>query len=393
MILHVLFRCKIFYKNFIFVLLLSTNLFAFNNIMEDVFLKNKDLIHYKKDLQNLNSLNKKNPLESALSNGFNQKEQLKTLIFKKKNDLTLKIITLYLRIEKDNEILNIYKQDYAKYLKNRENDNLLKIVKKRLEKQKNSLTKSLNKFENFTKNYYKKINLQENIKKFDFPLSSNHAYSKFLLLQKYKQKAIFLAINTDKKSKLLHLLNQHYTQHNFMLNDIKSKKEELEKSLQNSKQKNTLLKSDIINIKYNILLNKCKVSYILGTLTNNIKTVFNKTKISKIKLKRIHFSRYSTTVSSYSIIIVRNHAKKLRNLDHYILELHGYSDSNGNKKVNYKLSLERVINTKKELIKLGINKNKIKIFAHGELKPIVSNKTKKGRLLNRRVEFKLYKDN
>ncbi len=67
----------------------------------------------------------------------------------------------------------------------------------------------------------------------------------------------------------------------------------------------------------------------------------------------------------------------------------GHTDSRGSRKSNYRLSYRRGLAIKKALVHYGVDKNKIKIKSYGEAKPISSNRTKKGRFYNRRVEIKL----
>jgi outer membrane protein OmpA-like peptidoglycan-associated protein len=75
----------------------------------------------------------------------------------------------------------------------------------------------------------------------------------------------------------------------------------------------------------------------------------------------------------------------------YKLELYGHTDNLGTKEENYELGLKRAQKTKEALVSFGIDPKKIKVFSKGDSEPIATNKTSKGRLLNRRVEFKLIK--
>lgn len=67
----------------------------------------------------------------------------------------------------------------------------------------------------------------------------------------------------------------------------------------------------------------------------------------------------------------------------------GHTDSKGNRKSNYKLGYRRGIAIKKALVHYGVAKNKVKVKSFGEAKPMSSNRTKKGRFYNRRVEIDL----
>ena len=67
--------------------------------------------------------------------------------------------------------------------------------------------------------------------------------------------------------------------------------------------------------------------------------------------------------------------------------IEGYTDSVGNSAYNKKLSQGRADAVKKYIVEeAGINAHRIKAQGFGKDKPIASNKTKKGRQQNRRVE-------
>jgi len=65
----------------------------------------------------------------------------------------------------------------------------------------------------------------------------------------------------------------------------------------------------------------------------------------------------------------------------------GHTDSIGSNKYNYKLSSQRAASVKKALIEMGIPSKRIIAKGYGERSPVATNATKKGRALNRRVEF------
>ena len=72
------------------------------------------------------------------------------------------------------------------------------------------------------------------------------------------------------------------------------------------------------------------------------------------------------------------------------IELSGYADSVGTKAYNDKLSGNRAQAIANYLIaKSGIDKKRVIVKHFGESKPVASNKTAKGREMNRRVEFKI----
>ncbi len=110
-----------------------------------------------------------------------------------------------------------------------------------------------------------------------------------------------------------------------------------------------------------------------------------------IKLKNINFMVNSNIISSYSMVNLKKNIKLLEDSDFRTLELYSYTDNIGSVKKNLIRSEERAKETKVKLIELGIPKEKIKIFIKGKTNFIADNSTKHGRLLNRRIEFKVIK--
>lgn len=65
----------------------------------------------------------------------------------------------------------------------------------------------------------------------------------------------------------------------------------------------------------------------------------------------------------------------------------GHTDAIGTEKFNKELSVMRAQQVGHFLMAKGVDKDRIKIFGHGSARPVATNNTKAGRLLNRRVEF------
>lgn len=72
--------------------------------------------------------------------------------------------------------------------------------------------------------------------------------------------------------------------------------------------------------------------------------------------------------------------------------LEGYSDNIGSRGANYALSRSRAVAVREYLLKNGVPASMIEFEYFGEHQPAYSNRTKKGRLLNRRVLVQLKKD-
>jgi OOP family OmpA-OmpF porin len=71
------------------------------------------------------------------------------------------------------------------------------------------------------------------------------------------------------------------------------------------------------------------------------------------------------------------------------VRIEGHTDSTGPEKYNLGLSYRRAESVKGYLTGNGIDANRLSVVGFGEAKPLVSNKTRAGRAVNRRVEFKV----
>jgi outer membrane protein OmpA-like peptidoglycan-associated protein len=71
------------------------------------------------------------------------------------------------------------------------------------------------------------------------------------------------------------------------------------------------------------------------------------------------------------------------------LSVAGYTDSTGTAAYNLKLSKERAASARAYLIERGIAASRLQAEGFGETHPVASNKTRAGRAMNRRVEFKV----
>jgi len=73
------------------------------------------------------------------------------------------------------------------------------------------------------------------------------------------------------------------------------------------------------------------------------------------------------------------------------VEIQGYTDNIGSEKNNLKLSVKRAQAVKDYLMARGVSADRMVVKGYGESNPIASNKTAKGRSMNRRIEFKVLK--
>ena len=99
----------------------------------------------------------------------------------------------------------------------------------------------------------------------------------------------------------------------------------------------------------------------------------------------ITFKAGSTTLQKKYLPKIKAFADYLKKHPKYKAVIIGFTDNKGNKKYNLKLSEKRAKVVYQELIRLGINKNRLSYKGEGGAHPIASNKTAKGRMENRRV--------
>ncbi|VAW45136.1 Outer membrane protein A precursor [hydrothermal vent metagenome] len=69
------------------------------------------------------------------------------------------------------------------------------------------------------------------------------------------------------------------------------------------------------------------------------------------------------------------------------IKIIGHTDSSGSSSMNQKLSEQRALSVVQDLMKKGINANRLEAIGYGETKPIVDNKTAENKAKNRRIEF------
>ena len=132
-----------------------------------------------------------------------------------------------------------------------------------------------------------------------------------------------------------------------------------------------------------------KLNSILDKITDELK-IKNDNWVSGVYSFNINFNSGSSHVKSQYSPQIKELATYLKN-NQYKVEIQGHTDSVGKEKYNQKLSEKRANSVRKEILKHGINKNRIYSVGYGELAPIASNKTKDGKYQNRRVEAHIIK--
>jgi len=105
----------------------------------------------------------------------------------------------------------------------------------------------------------------------------------------------------------------------------------------------------------------------------------------------ILFDVNKATIKPQSMGTINEIVKALKQDSKIKLSIEGHTDSDGDDKLNQKLSEQRAESVKKALIDQGIDAVRLQTKGLGESKPIDNNTTPEGKANNRRVEFVLVK--
>jgi OOP family OmpA-OmpF porin len=111
--------------------------------------------------------------------------------------------------------------------------------------------------------------------------------------------------------------------------------------------------------------------------------------VVKEAVKNLEFDFAKATIRDHSYASLDRLAQLLQEKN-FNLKLAGYTDNVGSVAANLKLSSARANAVKTYLIGKGVSEAHIQAEGYGKANPIASNKTEKGRQINRRVEFTLF---
>ncbi len=107
--------------------------------------------------------------------------------------------------------------------------------------------------------------------------------------------------------------------------------------------------------------------------------------------KTILFDTGKSSIKSQSEKVLSDIIAILKEYPTAKFTVEGHTDSVGSEKLNQRLSDSRANSVKEYLVKNGIDAFRLSALGYGESKPIDTNKTRKGRANNRRVEINLAK--
>src|SRR6218665_1339274 len=130
-----------------------------------------------------------------------------------------------------------------------------------------------------------------------------------------------------------------------------------------------------------------------GTVANNGCPEISEEQILKLiaYAKTILFNSGKATFQQQTFPVLQSIVAILKEYPSSKFSIEGHTDSDGSDKLNQTLSENRAAAVKNYLTENGIAADRLTSTGFGESKPIDSNKTKKGKANNRRVEVKLVK--
>jgi len=110
-----------------------------------------------------------------------------------------------------------------------------------------------------------------------------------------------------------------------------------------------------------------------------------KAKVYRLNTVLFDFDKYELTPEG--VKAVAGLARVLRGTEHNRITVEGHTDDIGTLEYNEALSLRRANTVFEELVRLGIDAEKMEKIGHGKTRPIATNESEEGRAQNRRVEI------
>lgn len=111
--------------------------------------------------------------------------------------------------------------------------------------------------------------------------------------------------------------------------------------------------------------------------------------VFKQAMHGIQFETNKSVIKKASFPILDKVVKVMKEHPKYKLHISGHTDNVGDPDKNMKLSKERAAAVVKYLKGKGIKASRLRSSGFGDTKPVASNKTEKGKKLNRRVDFEV----
>jgi OOP family OmpA-OmpF porin len=109
----------------------------------------------------------------------------------------------------------------------------------------------------------------------------------------------------------------------------------------------------------------------------------------KIVLNGIRFDFDKAIIKPEFVPVLDEAADILKKHPNKKVTIEGHCDGIGSETYNMKLGMRRATSVKSYLVEKGISAEMLDTVSYGKDRPIADNKTKEGRAMNRRAEFKV----
>lgn len=103
--------------------------------------------------------------------------------------------------------------------------------------------------------------------------------------------------------------------------------------------------------------------------------------------QKIHFRYGKARIRPVSYPVLNSVAQVMADYPEITVEVQGHTDDRGSDQFNLNLSYQRAEAVRQYLIKRGVSLQRLTSKGYGETRPIETNATRRGRAINRRVEF------
>lgn len=110
------------------------------------------------------------------------------------------------------------------------------------------------------------------------------------------------------------------------------------------------------------------------------------------KLDKVYFNLGQALILRESYEQLDNLASYLKENPELKIQIEGHTDNQGDPAANQKLSLERAFNVRQYLIEKGVEGKRMRFKGYGSSQPVSPNDTEENRSRNRRVEYKIVKN-
>jgi len=186
---------------------------------------------------------------------------------------------------------------------------------------------------------------------------------------------------------------------NAKLQELEAQKASIEENLTKQTEKlkkvmdtNSKLKEELIQQKANfeeqLKIKESEIEKLQVEKEEAIKKEEAKQELIKtFLLTNVQFKRGSSQLTDESKARLDKTAQKILEYPNFKYEIQGHTDKSGKEEYNIKLSTQRAEATKKYLVSKGVPEEILTTKGFGSSQPIADNKTKEGRIKNRRVVF------